>query len=279
MPSGSAQSFGGVWTREKLKILAAYLDAYTTALKNTRFNLWYVDAFAGSGAIQALDNDEERAFLIGSTEIALGITDRPFDQLLFIEKDLENSQAMRGRVETLGETVRTQIQQGDANLSLPAFCDSMGPFDRAVVFLDPFATEVDWRTLKSVARTQKCDVWILFPASAIRRLLPRQGQTVHDAVLTRVFGDESWRELQRPAAQQSFDFFGDGPDIETEAGIEAIGRAYMAKLEDTFAGVAPNPRILRNSRNSPLYLFMFAAGNSTGAPIAVRIADHLLTAF
>ena len=98
-------------------------------------------------------------------------------------------------------------------------------------------------------------------------------------MLDRVFGDESWKELQRPAAQQSFDLFGIGPDIETEAGIEAIGRAYMAKLEVAFAGVAPDPRILRNSRNSPLYLFMFAAGNKAGAPIAVRIAKHLLTAF
>ena len=155
----------------------------------------------------------------------------------------------------------------------------MGSFDRAVVFLDPFATEVDWHTVEAVAKTEKCDIWILFPASAIRRLLPRQGPTTHDAVLTRVFGDESWRELQRPAAQQSFDFFGDGPDIETEAGVEAIGRSYMTKLEGVFAGVAANPRILRNSRNSPLYLFMFAAGNRAGAPIALRIANHLLTAF
>ena len=51
MSSQSAQTFGGDWTREKLRILEAYLDAYTTALKNTRFNLWYVDPFAGSGAI------------------------------------------------------------------------------------------------------------------------------------------------------------------------------------------------------------------------------------
>ena len=67
MPSSNAQSFGGEWTREKLDILAAYLDAYTTALKNQPFNLWYVDAFAGSGAIDALNDEAERQLLTGFT--------------------------------------------------------------------------------------------------------------------------------------------------------------------------------------------------------------------
>ena len=42
-------SFGGPWTEKKLEILRRYLDAYTTALKNQRFTLYYVDGFAGAG--------------------------------------------------------------------------------------------------------------------------------------------------------------------------------------------------------------------------------------
>ena len=60
-----AQTFGGKWTRDKLQILGAYLDAYTTALKHQPFTLWYVDAFAGSGAIEVLDDEAERGFLAG----------------------------------------------------------------------------------------------------------------------------------------------------------------------------------------------------------------------
>jgi hypothetical protein len=37
-----------------------------------------------------------------------------------------------------------------------------------------------------------------------------------------------------------------------------------------------NPAVLRNSKNSPLYLFCFAAGNSKGVPIALSIASHIL---
>ena len=33
--------FGGRWTGEKLDMLEKYLNAYTTALKNTQFRLLY----------------------------------------------------------------------------------------------------------------------------------------------------------------------------------------------------------------------------------------------
>ena len=44
--------FGGPWTAQKLDILRAYLDAYTTALKKQpgEFTLIYVDGFAGAGS-------------------------------------------------------------------------------------------------------------------------------------------------------------------------------------------------------------------------------------
>jgi three-Cys-motif partner protein len=275
--SGQSQEFGGTWTQEKLEILAAYLDTYTTALKNQSFTLWYVDAFAGSGAVAALDEQAERAFLARSPEIALNVTDKPFDRLLFVEKDPANAASLRARTTAGGHEARVTIEEGDANIRLPAFCDSMGRQDRAVVFLDPFATQVNWMTVESVARTRKCDLWVLFPASAIRRLLPRKGESRFGDALTRVFGDESWRELQQPSMQQPLGLFDEDVEIETESGIEGIARAYMARLQGSFAGVAPNPRVLRNSRNSPLYVFMFAAGNKAGSPVAVRIADHILS--
>lgn len=281
MPEGHSQSFGGEWTREKLRILEAYLNAYTTALKNTHFKLWYVDAFAGSGAIDALEDDEERAFLTGSPEIALSITDRPFDRLLLIEKDASNAESLRGRIRVLGEEGRTRVEHDDANLSLPAFCESMDAYDRAVVFLDPFGTQVRWSTVEALADSQKCDVWILFPVSTVRRLLPIQGQVRskgNEDRLTDVFGDESWKGLQHePAQAQMFpDLYPEFDSVETEPGVTAIVKLYLSKLDSVFAQVAPEPRALRNSRNSPMYELMFAAGNPNGASIAVNIANHLL---
>lgn len=50
---------------------------------------------------------------------------------------------------------------------------------------------------------------------------------------------------------------------------------FNNRLKSVFPGVA-EPGVLRNSSNCPLYLLCFAAGNAKGAPIALKIANHLL---
>jgi hypothetical protein len=41
--------FGGPWTEIKLDAVGYYLECYIKALKRVGFDLWYIDAFAGSG--------------------------------------------------------------------------------------------------------------------------------------------------------------------------------------------------------------------------------------
>lgn len=55
-----------------------------------------------------------------------------------------------------------------------------------------------------------------------------------------------------------------------------IEQYFMRRLRETFAGVATNPLSLRNSKNVPLYLLCFAAGNPRGASVAVKIAEDIL---
>lgn len=58
--------------------------------------------------------------------------------------------------------------------------------------------------------------------------------------------------------------------------MQTIGRYFVERLKSVFAGVAERPGVLRNSSNSPLYLFCFAVGNERGKKLALRIAEHLL---
>ena len=51
------QRFGGSHTERKLEALAAYLQAYTTALKNQPFQIAFFDAFAGTGRIELPKRD------------------------------------------------------------------------------------------------------------------------------------------------------------------------------------------------------------------------------
>ena len=272
----SVQRFGGDWTQEKLGILSSYLDAYTTALKNQPFDLYYVDAFAGSGAIEAHDDEQGRQLFEGSPAMALAVQDRPFDRLIFVENSQENAASLKRMIAGREDADRAEVVTDDANQYLPRFCAEMATYGRAVVFLDPFGAQVDWKTVQAIAATEKCDMWILFPVSAVRRLLPRRGEvrsSGNEACLTRVFGDESWRTLQHQSLQGSL--FGD-TEIETDPGVAEIVEMYRSKLEKSFARVAPSSRTLRNSQNSPMYEFLFAAGNPTGAATANRIANHIL---
>ena len=275
-------SFGGEWTRQKLEILRRYLDAYTTVLKDQPFNLIYVDAFAGAGVwspdstYDISDYGEYREIVEGSATIALNITDKSFDRLIFIEKSSERSMSLSIlRDNYPGRDI--QVFSEDANVALPRFCEQMGDFDRAVVFLDPFATQVDWSTVEAVAETRKIDCWILFPLMAIARMMPIEQEPTPalSAQLDRIFGShEHWQTLYRPPLQS--DMFDSDPGLQRSSGSEQIAESYRTRLESVFASVAPTRRTFRNSTNSPIFDLFFAASNPVGAGPAIRIANHIL---
>ncbi len=285
--------FGGDWTGEKLEILERYLDRYTTALKNRGFQLIYVDAFAGEGTwsprTQSESQDQYSMFGYshedygdfeglrdGSARIALRIKDKPFDKFIFIEKDTERCEKL-DEIKKEFPNCSIEINNTDANTALISFCDNLENYERAVVFLDPFATQVSWETVAGIAATKKIDCWILFPLSAIARQMPRD-QTPTDILasnLDRIFGGRShWQALYQPSQQLSM--LGDEPELERPAGSGRIADNYRSRLEKVFEKVAPTRRVFKNSRNSPMFELFFAASNRRGAPIAIDIADYIL---
>ena len=274
----STPQFGGPWTEQKLEILRRYLDAYTTALKDQSFRLTYVDAFAGAGlyAIAKDDYEEFDELRSGSARIALEIDDRPFDRLVFIEKETSSAEALfKLRSEYPGRQI--EIIQGDANHKVPRFCLDMEDFDRAVVFLDPYATEVSWSTVETIAASKKIDCWILFPLMAVTRMMPtdKEPNETWARRLDHIFGDhQHWQQSYRDSPQLPF-FENDQRRQRTE-GSQQIADLYRGRLETVFSRVAPTRRVLRNSKNAPLFELFFAASNPRGASPAIRIADHLL---
>jgi hypothetical protein len=89
------------------------------------------------------------------------------------------------------------------------------------------------------------------------------------------FGTEDWRDqFYRPRTQPGL--FDDGSKLEKNVDYDGLAGYFVGRLRLLFAGVAENPLTLRNSKKSPLFLLCFAAGNERGAPIAIRIAKHLL---
>ena len=273
-------SFGGQWTSEKLEILRRYLDAYTTVMKDQSFTLIYVDGFAGAGAyVEAAQEYEEfQELREGSARIALSIDERPFDRLLFVEQDRKRVEDLRLLAgEHPGRLV--DVVQGDANEEVQRFCREMDRFDRAVVFLDPFATQVSWETVEAIADTRKIDCWILFPLMAVTRLMPTDEEPsgLWADRLDRVFGGrEFWQGTYRDPLQPSL--FGEARPRERETGSRQIANIYRNRLASAFHRVAPTRRTFRNSRNVEIFDLFFAVGNRSprAARIAIDIADHIL---
>lgn len=92
--------------------------------------------------------------------------------------------------------------------------------------------------------------------------------------LTALPGTDEWeREFYRTESENML--FGKEERV-VKASLDIIGRYFVNRLKTIFPGVAGHPAVLSNSKGSPLYLFCFAAANEKGAPIALKIANHLL---
>lgn len=300
----SAHVFGGPWTAQKLAVLAKYLSAYSTALSKQHFRTAYVDAFAGSGdredsataraeaeaqthidgeqvqqplPINGEDEQPVAEFLDGSVRVALRCEPR-FDRYIFIEKNLARCRELERLKEEFPEcAARIRVQRGDANAEIQTLCRKNWATRRAVLFLDPYGMQVQWSTIESIAATKAIDLWVLFPLGGVNRMLTQSGEIPAGwrARLDELFGSTDWYErLYRSETSESL--FDEPMERMVKAGTAAISEYFMERLRRCFAAVAPKPMVLRNSKNSPLYLFCFAASNPNGAAVALKIANHIL---
>lgn len=271
------QQFGGDWTIEKLDILTGYLDAYLIALKNMKFKKVYVDAFAGTGHITTHDGQYEIA---GSARLAL-LANNHFDQYYFIEKDKKKATQLLTMVNSEFPTLakRVHIKNGDANTLLANICSAIDwRYNRALLFLDPYATEVSWVTLEAIAQTGSFDVWYLFPFSALNRMLRRDGHMDQSWInrINRLLGDNGWMdEFYKENPQMNL--FEDYSIVKTVTS-EDIQNYIIKRLKSIFPAVANNPKVFVNERNSPLFLFCFAISNNSprAQQLALKIAEHIL---
>lgn len=287
------QSFGGNWSDRKLKALAEYLHSYTTALKKTSFRLVYIDAFAGAG-LRPVPRKESDDYLLfsdeegtkenptyrhGSPLIALK-NQPPFHEFIFVERDVDSITKLKSEVASMSETKGKAVQfiQGDANEKLLGITRSDWRSRRAVAFLDPFALDVHWRTIEAIAKTQAIDMWLLFPAMAVNRMLPRNGEipSAWENRLNRLFGEEDWKRVfyQQP---MDTDMFGElFPTSKTHRIFEDLSAYVTQRLSTVFEKAHQSPLVLKNSTGSPLFLLCFASGNPRGARIAIDIAQHII---
>ncbi len=251
-----------------------------------------MDAFAGTGyrtsplqltkslkLFEEFTEPEVDNFLKGSARLALEV-EPSFQKYIFIEQNTARVEELQ-KLQTIFPQKQGNIQiiQSDANSWLQGWCRGTDwKRHRAVVFLDPYGMQVEWTLIEALAKTKAIDLWLLFPLGmAVNRLLTKGGKPppAWEQALTRVFGTEDWRKNFYSQKTEPT-LFGDIDVTVKEADFVKIGKFFVNRLKTVFSEVAENPLPLRNSRNTPLYLLCFAAGNPRGAKTAVRIAQHIL---
>ncbi|CAN5847003.1 three-Cys-motif partner protein TcmP [soil metagenome] len=297
---GMHHQFGGDWTTRKLDVLAGYLRAYTTALKDkpsaaSPFQKYFIDAFAGTGYRDLPRDDDDHGsnevllfpdlaatepqkLLDGSARRALQV-EPYFDKYVFIERRADRCaqlELLKEEFPDLAEDI--EIRHGEANVQIQEMCAMDWRARRAVLFLDPYGMQVEWATLEAIASTKAIDLWLLFPLGmGVNRLLTKSGDMPDSwrRRLNLLLGTEDWyHEFYTPVSSPTL--FGEDEEQLVKASLDTIGRYFNNRLKTVFAGVAEEPGVLRNSVNNPLYLLCFAVANERGKPIALRIAHHLL---
>lgn len=317
-PESNFGSFGGNWSDVKLAAVREYFTRFNTALSRTSFRRVYIDGFAGGGRVKpkedkkaksesasdlfsdhslqqggnaalpselAEDEAASELFRHGSPLLALE-ADPPFHEFIFIERDQETISQLKKQVAEVGTLRERPVQYlcEDANTALDRISRQDWKTRRATIFLDPFALQIRWSTLEALARTKGMDMWMLFPAMAVNRMLPRNAEVpdVWAQRLNETFGDSSWRQefyavTDQPPNEDMFpDLLPESKEAKLNDPFGRLSRYVIRRLKTVFADAVDEPLVLKTESGSPLFLLCFAVANENGAPIAKRIAGHII---
>lgn len=269
----------GRWSEEKLDLLSKYLEAYSVIMNEQKKSwlkaYYYIDAFAGS--IKPRAKEDEQRYIDGSPLRALR-TEPKFDGYWFVDISSRRIERVQELREEFPDCL-IDIRQGNCNEIL---CNEIVPKlsysskQRAFVFLDPYGLQVDWETVRELANTKTCDVFVNFSVMGVTRLLPRDQNPELEVVeqLSKVMGSTNWiTQIYREPPGIQLDIFGNPTGaISSRDTIQAewLASLYTEQLQSLFQYVS-NPVLMRNSTKSALYSLCLASHNKT----AVRITNDI----
>jgi three-Cys-motif partner protein len=285
-------TFGGKHTELKLSVIEAYLKAYTTALRKAFSELWYIDAFAGTGSRAIVHPARPRTLFDeppvpekierarGSAQIAIDVKP-PFDFLVFVEKKLSFKRALDDLAAKYPNR-RVQVIHEDANTAIRRLVKgNTWESERAVLLLDPYGMDVEWSTLKAIARTKAIDVWYFFSLSGFFRQATVRYSKLDDSkrnALNRILGTAAWEEELYPRRKMR----------TLDGTMEEVARrrtktpkeleAYMKTRLETIFGKVLEPLKLPIGKGAQRYsLFLCISSDAPAAiKLATKIGDHIL---
>ncbi len=242
---------------------------YQKALSNTGLKTLYIDGFAGSGEVPLADHedglfdDDVKSVMAGSADRAFNVSPA-FARYIFIDKRKACIDALKAKFEDGINAHRVRHLVGDANRHVQELCaNEKWQFQRGVVLLDPFGSQVKWPTIEAIAATEALDLWYLFPAGlSIFRQIGKDGTVdpTHEQSITRIVGTEDWKTAFIKPSKQG-DLFGKVAANEKVVTPESATEFMIERLKTAFRGGVLEEMIPLGKHAYPSYYLLFAWGN------------------
>jgi three-Cys-motif partner protein len=262
----------GAWSADKLSLLGKYLGAYTTIMQGQewcRNGYHYIDAFAGSGRARLRGAEE---FIDGSPRVALSVR-YPFTSYTFIEENPYRVESLLGLRDEFS-THDIRVREGDCNeiITNEIVTDiRFENFNRGIVFVDPYAMNVEWSTVESIAETRALEIFMNIPTMAINRTAllknPYDLTEMQIERLNRFWGTDVWWDEFYQTVET---LFGEMEIKLIRSTARRLGELYRGRLREVFEYVT-SPLVMRNSRGVPIYCLVFAGHKQAGADIMTSI--------
>ncbi len=284
--------WGGNWTETKLEAFEIYVNAYLTIMNSQKkkYNGWpttiYFDGFAGSGSKNSFEGEVQNLFgdyLIkeevevykGSAERVLQL-EQNFDYYYFVDNDETSIESLEHKlIEKSIVNENCNFICDDVNNQLQELSKFLNSQMAALVLLDPFGMQIDWASLE-LLKDKRVDLWILIPSGVIiNRFLDRMGKLQFIKKLESYFGiskDEIQKKFYDVDTIDTL-FGSETVIIKTNDSIKKIAEVYIEKLKQIFKYVSEVPLKLFNTKNVPIYHFVFASNNETAYKIAKQIIE------
>lgn len=259
----------GIWSEVKLAIIREYASAYAQIMEAQRRDKirslrWiYIDAYAGPGYHHSRASGE---LVEGSPLIALK-TQPPFHEYHFIDSEPARAQQLR---DLAGPRKDVFTYSEDCNEVLLGRVFPRADYDqykRALCLLDPYNIDLKWEVIDAAGKARSVEIFMNFMIMDINRNAlrknPDKSIAKKVAQMTRLWGDDSWKDAGYDQVQTLFDDF-----VPQKVSNERFAEAFRQRLEKK-AGFkfVPKPMPMKTKNNSVIYYLYFASQKEAGMDI------------
>ena len=242
------------WSEGKLFYVERYMDIFTKGMKRKWPNLVYADLFAGPGInINKESGTESR----GSALLAV---DAPFTKIFLSDSDPHVIEALKARTADQ-DPGRVRIECLDCN-EAPSrareflFPDGPGSGTLGLAFLDPFAYQISFDSVRRLSAGLPLDLIVTFMTTFAKRFLYQPGFG-RGSDFERFMGTDEYLALRDDATA-------------------SITRSLLDMYERELRGIGylhadDDSRIL-NTKRSTIYHLVFASKHPRGADFFEKIS-------